>query len=86
MKNEMPILGKVLDEKKEEIDNIKQRQAKRKIEIMDQLDEIKVPILCTILVEPESFDYRNKAFWNALANKDQAVRSLLVAYLNKGKK
>lgn len=84
-KNEQPVLGVQEGEEHEQLQALQEEQAKRRIEIMDQLDEIKVPIICTVVMEPGTFDYRNRAFWVAFQQKDKNVRNLLTEFLNKNK-
>lgn len=85
MKEKQPVLGRVETEVEEDLLSNQEKQAKRKLEVMDMLDRIKAPIICTVVVEPESFDYRNRAFWEAFAKKDEITRRLLVELLNRNK-
>lgn len=83
---EMPLVGKVVEESKEELESIKEKQAKKKLEIMDALDEIDTPLMVTVINDPEPFEYRNRAFWEAFQRRDYHVRNMLTDYLDSKKK
>ncbi len=71
---------------KVELESINEIQAKEKLRVMDELDKIPYPIMCTVIMEPAPFEYRNLQFWKAFEQRDKKVREALTTYLNtKGK-
>lgn len=82
-KTDYPILGKVTSEDEEKIKSINEKQAERKIQVMNDLDKIKEPLMVTVLMGPDIWEYRNLAFWKALERKDRTVREMLRDYITK---
>ena len=48
----MPVLGKTIEEQPEELKNNQQKDAEKKLQVMNDLDKIKVPIMCTVITYP----------------------------------
>lgn len=71
------------DFRDEQLEAIKERQAKEKLRIMEDLDKIPYPLMVTCIIDPKPFDYRNAAFWKQFEEKDRTVRELLNDYVNK---
>lgn len=83
----MPILGQTVEETAEQLQSNQQKDAEAKLKVMDDLDKIKVPIMCTVIMDPQPFEYRNREFWMAFQKHDEKVREHLTNFLNtKGKK
>lgn len=85
MKTEQPVLGVPGQVSEEKIESLKKEQADRKIKVMDQLDDIKEPIMATVLIGPEAFEYRNRGFWLSFQKRDKTVRNMLAEFLNSKK-
>jgi len=83
---EQPIIGQNEKYTEEEISSFQEDQAKAKIRIMDDLDKIRVPIMCTVILDPAPFEYRNAEFWKALKDKDNVVREILSQWLTNSKR
>lgn len=79
----MPILGKESDQA---LNSIPEREAKRKLEIMADLDKIKAPIMGTVILPEGAFEYRNETFWLAFKERDDKVKLALTDYLNSKKR
>lgn len=81
-----PLIGQNVEHKEEELQSIQQRQTEYKLKVMDDLDKIKVPIMCTVILPDSAFEYRNEYFWKAFQEKDKTIKLKLTEYLNSKKK
>ena len=82
-----PIQGQVIDHQNEDLKSNQEKLAEKRLQVMNDLDKIKTPIMCTVIMDPEPFEYRNREFWMAFMKHDEKTRQHLTNFLNtKGKK
>ena len=84
-KKQTPIQGQVIGNEPENLESNQQKLAEKRLQTMNDLDKIKVPIMCTVIMDPEPFEYRNREFWMAFQKHDEKVREQLTQFLNSKK-
>jgi hypothetical protein len=79
----VPIPGVPVEASEEQLKAEKQRMVDERLKIIDQLNQIKLPLQVTVFSPQGPWTIRNVEFWKFLQQKDEQVTKYMEEYLAK---
>lgn len=85
VKKQSVITKEVGDFQEEELKATEQRIVEEKLQLIADLNKIKVPLSVQVFSHHGSWSIRNKAFWQAMNGRDDKVMEFMEKYLTEKK-